>query len=225
MVEYKDRLAKAMAVAKVKTQALADALGISYQAVKKVLDGKSAAFDTVNNSKAAKFLGISSDWLAREEGAMVVDAGDHKPVTNVETAPPLRQFRDVPVVGTVQGGDKGYLLELEHAPGHGDGAISYPARDQQSYAVRVRGDSMRPRIKVGEFIVVEPNHECQPGDDVVVILKDGQRMVKELLYIREGEVTFGSINDGHANITVTMDEIEKMHYVAAIIPRGAFYKA
>lgn len=141
-----------------------------------------------------------------------------------DIAPPLRPFRDVPVVGTVQAGKEGYLLELEHAPGHGDGAITYPARDTQSYAVRVRGDSMRPRIKAGEFIVAEPNHECQPGDDVVVVLRDGQRMVKELLYVRDGEATFGSINNGHPNITVPVADIEKMHYVAAIIPRGAFYK-
>ena len=49
-------------------------------------------------------------------------------------------------------------------------------------------------------------------------------MVKELLYTRDGEATLGSINNGHANITVALSEIEKMHYVAAIIPRGAFYK-
>ena len=145
--------------------------------------------------------------------------------TNVEPAPALRPFKDVPVVGTVQGGDKGYLLELEHAVGHGDGHITYPARDSQSYAVRVRGDSMRPRIKAGEFIVCEPNHECQPGDDVVVITRDGQRMVKELLYIRDDEATLGSINNGHGNITIPLADIEKMHYVAAIIPRGAFYKS
>ena len=160
----------------------------------------------------------NSDHISNIPDSMDV-AGEYDP------APALRPFRDVPVVGTVQGGEKGYLLELEHAVGHGDGHITYPARDPQSYAVRVRGDSMRPRIKAGEFIVIEPNHECQPGDDVVVVLKDGQRMVKELLYIRDGEATLGSINNGHPNITVLVADIEKMHYVAAIIPRGAFYKA
>ena len=59
---------------------------------------------------------------------------------------------------------------------------------------------------------------------MVVITKDGRRMVKELLYIRDGEATLGSINNGHGNITVALADIEKMHYVAAIIPRGAFYK-
>lgn len=47
---------------------LAKALGVSYQAVKRVLDGKSAAFTAPNNSQAARYLGVSTDWLATGEG-------------------------------------------------------------------------------------------------------------------------------------------------------------
>lgn len=69
MVEYKDRLATAMGES-ISAKQLADALKVSYQAVKKVIEGKSAAFTAENNSKAAKFLQISSDWLATGEGEM-----------------------------------------------------------------------------------------------------------------------------------------------------------
>lgn len=146
-------------------------------------------------------------------------------VCNAEAAPTLRPFRNVPIVGLAQGGDNGYFTELEYPVGQGDGDITYPAKDENSYALRVRGDSMRPRIKNGEFIIVEPNHQPQPGDDVVVCLEDGRKMVKELLYIRDGDITLGSINNGHGNITVALSSVEKMHYVAAIVPRGAFYKS
>jgi phage repressor protein C with HTH and peptisase S24 domain len=64
MVEYKDRLEQAMKDRGVSVTQLADALGMSYQAVKKVLDGKSGAFTAANNARAASFLGVSSDWLA-----------------------------------------------------------------------------------------------------------------------------------------------------------------
>lgn len=70
MVEYGERLEAAMKARSVTTQQLADKLGISYQAVKKVLDGKSAAFTAPNNVYAARFLKISSDWLATGEGVM-----------------------------------------------------------------------------------------------------------------------------------------------------------
>jgi hypothetical protein len=72
MVEYKDRLLLAMKHApafaavpeRSRIQRLADALSLSYQAVKKVLDGKSAAFSAANNARAAAYLGADPTWLA-----------------------------------------------------------------------------------------------------------------------------------------------------------------
>ena len=49
-------------------------------------------------------------------------------------------------------------------------------------------------------------------------------MVKELLYTRDGEVTLGSINNGFKPISLQLQDIQAIHCVAAIVPRGAFYK-
>lgn len=70
MVEYKDRLQKAMDDAGVLPPRLAGELDATYQAVKKVIDGKSGAFNAINHAKAAAFLGVRSDWLALGEGPM-----------------------------------------------------------------------------------------------------------------------------------------------------------
>lgn len=64
MIEYADRLADAMKAAKVDTTALAKALDMSYQGVKRVLDGKSKTFSATNNEEAARHLGVSSRWLS-----------------------------------------------------------------------------------------------------------------------------------------------------------------
>lgn len=58
-----------MADAKVSVTSLSKQLKISYQAVKKVYDGKSGAFNSENNSKAAALLKVSADWLATGKGA------------------------------------------------------------------------------------------------------------------------------------------------------------
>ena len=71
MTFYKDRLAAAMQHKGVKITALARAVGMSYQGAKKVLDSESASFNSANNSAAARFLGVSSDWLANEVGDML----------------------------------------------------------------------------------------------------------------------------------------------------------
>ena len=137
---------------------------------------------------------------------------------NAEPAPPLKPFRRVPVVGTAQLGDDGYLHELEYPAGEGDGYIEFPTNDPQAYAVRVRGDSMRPRIKNGEFVIGEPATAAVPGDEVIVKFMDGRKMVKELLYVRDGFIALGSINDAHPPINVQQKDVDSLHRVAAIIP-------
>ncbi len=81
MVDYSERLKAAMGYAGVKIPALAAALGVSYQAIKKVLDGKSKSLDAKNNAQAAKFLNVSHYWLATGEGDMILTT------TAVLTAP------------------------------------------------------------------------------------------------------------------------------------------
>lgn len=68
MTEYKERLAEAMQDAGVSNSALARALGLSYQGVKKVIDGRSKAFTAANNEAAAEYLKVSSRWLATGRG-------------------------------------------------------------------------------------------------------------------------------------------------------------
>lgn len=133
----------------------------------------------------------------------------------------LRQGRYVAIVGIGQGGPDGYISINDYAAGDGDGYIYTYSPDPDAYGIRVRGDSMRPRIKSGEYIVAEPNIEAQPGDDVVVRRKDGRALVKELLWIRDGEASLGSINNGIPPITMQMNEIESIHRLAAIVPRGS----
>lgn len=133
----------------------------------------------------------------------------------------LRQGRDIPVVGEAQGGPDGYISINDYPAGHGEGWITLYSADPGAYGLKVRGDSMRPRIKSGEHIVVEPGMEAQPGDDVVVKFLDGSAVVKELLWIRDGEVCLGSINNGIPPITRGLDIIMSIHRVSAIIPRGS----
>jgi phage repressor protein C with HTH and peptisase S24 domain len=133
----------------------------------------------------------------------------------------LKPGRFVAIVGIAQGGIDGYINIDGYLPGQGDGEIYTYSQDPGAYGIRIRGDSMRPRIKSGEFIVAEPNTEAMPGDDVVVRLTGDKTMVKELLWRRDGEVSLGSINASVPPITLQLDEIESIHRVAAIVPRGS----
>ena len=69
--DFKERLAEAMAFAKTDIKALSAALGISYQAIKKALDGTSKSLKADNNSAAARLLRVNPDWLATGDGTML----------------------------------------------------------------------------------------------------------------------------------------------------------
>ena len=68
MVDYTHRLLDAMSAAEVDAPALVEALGITYQAVKKAVKGTTKMLDAANNSKAAKLLNVNPDWLATGDG-------------------------------------------------------------------------------------------------------------------------------------------------------------
>lgn len=100
---YSYRLEAAMKQAGIGTADLARAMGISYQAVRKVILG--GQFGTENNAAAAKLLGVSSDWLATGKGeakpAGVAPASNAEPLLDkygqtlidLEAIPPGRRHR------------------------------------------------------------------------------------------------------------------------------------
>lgn len=72
MVDYAERLQAAISHAGVTSKALQDHLKISYQAMKKVEDGKTKSLSAENNARAARFLGVDSFWLATGEDSMIL---------------------------------------------------------------------------------------------------------------------------------------------------------
>lgn len=201
----------------VTTSALARKLGISYQAVKKVEDGLSSAFKTENHAAAAQFLGVSSDWLATGRG----DKRARLPVPPpaLEYAGPVAGHRRVPVVGTAKMGDDGFYEELSPIPGAGDGYVEAVSSDPNAYALRVRGSSMAPAIKDGSYVVIEPNGRPVPGEPVLVIMRSGQKMVKEFLIERTDSIEVESVNGGQRR-TIYRDELESVQPVAAVLYRS-----
>lgn len=133
--------------------------------------------------------------------------------SNVEPAPELKKSRRVPVTGTVKAGDDGHLVQ-DFVP---DGWVEYWTGDPQAYALRIKGDSMHPRYRAGEFVVITPSIEAQPGRDVVVRLKNGKCLLKQLNWARSDEVQLLSINNGYAPMTIPSGEIESICRVAGSV--------
>lgn len=119
----------------------------------------------------------------------------------------------VPVVGDAVLGVDGMIDMVEYRGGW----LKIYSDDPNAYGLRVRGDSMWPRIQSGEFVLIEPGTTIHPGDEVFVRTSDGHNMIKVLNYTREGEYQFTSINQDHRPITINRDGVQKVEYVAGIL--------
>lgn len=150
--------------------------------------------------------------------------GAARPPSDVGDELAIKRTASLPLVGEVRGGHDGYLEELQYPVGHGEGVVEYPTSDPNAYALRVRGDSMHPRYRAGEFVIVEPGIEPQDGDDVIVLCADGRKMLKQLNWRHGDEVQLLSINNGYAPVTLRADEIDSIQLAAGRARRSALRK-
>ncbi|MFM0210422.1 S24 family peptidase [Paraburkholderia sediminicola] len=212
------RLRRALGDKKVSPTELASVAGIGVETAALWLGGIGPDMSMVQAVAIQNTYGVNSVWLLKgkgEPGVAIRYADAYDPITDLK-------WRGAPVVGFAQLGDNGHFVDIEYPVGYGDGFVASPTEDKDAYALRCVGDSMRPRIKDREFVVVEPNHIIEPGDEVLVKSKDGRVMVKEFLYERAGRVHLISVNETHAPIAIEKDNIEKMHYVGWIAKPSAW---
>lgn len=202
MVDYSERLQAAMKLRKVSVAELAEGMGLSYQAVKKVFDGKSNAFTAENNSKAAKILGIYSDWLATGLGPMQQEP------SNIEQGPDTRGM--VPLISWVQAGAWCEVVDVaevrEPAPDYHNSSTYLPCpapHSPSTFALRVKGDSMTApygrSYPDGCIIYVDPERRSPVnGDRIVACLDSGDHEVTFKIYKNEdGRQWLAPLNTQH----------------------------
>jgi phage repressor protein C with HTH and peptisase S24 domain len=204
---------------------LARRVGVSTQAVQQWEEDdpeKQTAPRRATRKKVAEALGVTLIWL---------EYGEELPAYLFERQTPpepltVREaltFHRVPVIGhaIANPDEDGYFDDMGFPPGGGMDYVAWPTTDPNAYGLMVKGDSMQPRIRPGEIIIVEPGRTPSPGDDVLVKTRAGRKMVKQLLYQRGGEAVLGSINQAHRQLTISLEEIESIQFVGGIIPRSA----
>lgn len=103
-----------------------------------------------------------------------------------------------------------------------NGKLKFYSDDPCAFALRVKGDSMFPRINSGEFVVIEPRISPCPGDEVLIRTKDGRNMIKKLEFHRDSMYRFASVNQDHPPLTIEDNLIEKVMFVSAIVKSARY---
>jgi SOS-response transcriptional repressor LexA len=133
-------------------------------------------------------------------------------VAALDTLKIVRATR-IPVTGVLRESSPPYV-HME--PPATMGSVAYPTKRANAYALLVHGDFARPRVKPGEYLVIEPDIECQPGDEVFVRTRGGRLLVKVLHARRGAFIELLALNDEHKVISLETAEIDAMHYIAGI---------
>ena len=160
MVDYNERLKLALKQSGFTTQALADALGISYQAAKKALDGKTKAFTASNNQRAANLLGVSAEWLATGEADQFAQLKSNISAAQIGS-------RQVPLISYVHAGHWSSAVEAFQPNDAHDWLMTDLELSDRAFALEIKGDSMLPDFKPGDRVIIDPEVTPQPGDFVV----------------------------------------------------------
>lgn len=124
---------------------------------------------------------------------------------------------DIPVLALAKAGRGGFYDEQGFPAGvrkvHRDSGVT----DKLAYAAVIDNDSMFPRVKPGEIVIVAPSHEVQNGDEAIVKMKDGEVLLKRVRF-SNGTIILESYNPVYDPILTKKKDIEFIHKVVRIKP-------
>jgi len=186
MIEYKERLLEAMGLRDMTVASLSKALSISYQAVKKVVNGKSASFGLVNNQRAAQVLGVSADWLVT---ALATHSSGQAQSTQA-TAILMASNPDFPAIRRVRlklsAGASGFGIDYildDAAPivFQREWFVSRGFQPDKLLAVKVANGSMEPGLHDGDTVVVNVGDTNLKDGEVYAMNYEGELVIKRLM--------------------------------------------
>lgn len=124
----------------------------------------------------------------------------------------------VPVRGEAILGTDGMVDMVEDHSGW----LKIYSDDPDAYGLKVKGDSMWPRIKSGEYVLIEPNSPVAAGDEVFVRTHEGHNMIKMIGFKRDGVYQFVSINQDHRPFTIEASDVDHVRFVAGILKASRY---
>jgi|TARA_R100000027_G_scaffold65707_1_gene60524 SOS-response transcriptional repressor LexA len=171
-----ERIAAAMRNKGLTKSALARKCGVSAAAVGQWISQDTKAPKAENMLKIAEATGCRFEWLTTGKGQML------KPETNVDTAPNLTGY--CPEISWVQAGHWAEVCDINTDPETTNWYPRPPGASEQTFVLRVVGESMVPDYPPGRLIFVDPEQVPLPNDDVVAVMTESneatfKRLIEE----------------------------------------------
>ena len=133
----------------------------------------------------ANYFGVSVDYLlGAEEEPLRIDAGEVRTLDH-------SNVRMVPLFHSVSAGFGAYASDTveDYMPAY----FHNPSEAKETICIKVRGDSMFPKIEDGDIIQVHKQDTVDGGDIAVVLLDGDEGLVKRVEFLPSA-VVLHSIN-------------------------------
>lgn len=97
----------------------------------------------------------------------------------------------------------------------GGGQILWPMVTRDAYGLKVQGDHLAPRVRHGEYLLVDPHADYNPGDEVAAQLsREDSVFIGVFLYKRDGMYYFEDVNQSGRKAQISESEIKHIHLIA-----------
>jgi phage repressor protein C with HTH and peptisase S24 domain len=126
-----------------------------------------------------------------------------------------RPVRSVPLLAFALASQRIHFDDGGFPAGRGWDEVALPAiDDDQTFALEISGDALKPAYRDGDIIVVSRASPIRRGDRVVVKTRDGEVMVKELKRRTARALELQSLNAAQDERTLATSDVE---WIARIV--------
>jgi repressor LexA len=172
-----DRLRQAREAAELEQGVLAAKAGVVTRTLQRWEKGEQVP-DGLAITKLAKVTAVQPIWLLTGEGGMFAPVPSNvHPLPSAQRARANR-WRELPLVSSVPAGKVATTFHPDHVD---DYVTVDDVRDEGAFALKVKGNSMSPRIEDGDVVVVSPQIEARSGD-ICVIRVNGEDTLKKVKF-------------------------------------------
>ncbi len=125
-------------------------------------------------------LNLPSGWMDQDQDKSSAVVSEHPAFKESNVAPPPKMEGYVPVLSWIQAGA---WTDMSNVDFISDEMVPKPpGSSDNTFGLRVRGQSMAPKYEPGLIIYVDPEVPAYDGDDVVAILtEDNEATFKQLV--------------------------------------------
>jgi len=164
--------------------------------------------------RLARITGVRPEWLLTGDGKMYPEPRPHGKVIPIDTEMLLRKVSlvKIPLLSSVPAGRTAVLFHPEYVEKY---ITVDNLKDDNAFALVVRGKSMAPRIEDGDIVVVSPRQEVRNGDICVIRVNDEDVLKK--IKIDENYVHLIPLNMSFEPVTVRKRDVAFIWKVIRVI--------